>query len=384
MAETRSERPGRMPAGEIVRRSGLAAITVILIVVAALFLNQIRTILLWVLIGVILAIALDPIVSWLERHRWGRTLASVVVSLVTVAIVVGAMAALLIPLAEQTTTFITDLPQIVRDILGPGGSLYFIQERVNVIGAISRVTPSQVFNVLAGNRSTIITLLTTAASTAAAVITIITIMVMLLIEGPRAWRAVLDWMVEEERAWARRIGGNFLQAVGGYVRGNLLISIIAGVTSYLALRIVGTPYPETLAVFVALLDIIPLVGATIAAIVVILIGFATGGLTDGLVLLIFFIAYQQFENNVLQNVIYAKTVALSPLVVFIAALMGASVLGVVGVLLAIPLASAVWVLGRDLLQMRRAGRKQATQRGEATALPPPPDTGITQQPAPHR
>jgi predicted PurR-regulated permease PerM len=179
-------------------------------------------------------------------------------------------------------------------------------------------------------------------------------------------------MVADERAWAQRIGDNFLQAVGGYVRGNLLISVIAGAASYVVLRIIGTPYPETLAVFVALFDIIPLVGATIAAVVVILVGLATGGTVDGIVLLVYFIAYQQFENNVLQNLVYAKTVALSPLVVFIAALMGASLLGIVGVLLAIPIASAAWVLGRDLLQMRRERRERAELAGEAAVLPPPP------------
>ena len=372
------DRAGRMPAGEVVRRSALATITVLLILGAVFFLNEIRTILLWILIGVVLAIALDPVVSWLCRHGWGRVLASVVVSVVTIGALAGVMAALFIPLIEQTTTLIVDLPEIVRENFGPGGALAFIQRRINVIGALTRITPSDVLDVLAGNRSTIINLITTAASVGAAVVTILTIMVMLLIEGPRAWKAVLDWMVEDERAWAQRIGGNFLQAVGGYVRGNLLISVIAGAASYVVLRIIDAPYPETLAVFVALLDIIPLVGATIAAIVVTLVGLATGGITDGIVLLVYFIAYQQFENNVLQNVIYAKTVALSPLVVFIAALVGAAVLGIVGVLLAIPLASAFWVLGRDLLQMRRERRQKAEMRGEATVLPPPPDTDITE------
>ncbi len=372
------DRAGRMPAGEVVRRSALATITVLLILGAVFFLNEIRTILLWIHIGVVLAIALDPVVSWLCRHGWGRVLASVVVSVVTIGALAGVMAALFIPLIEQTTTLIVDLPEIVRENFGPGGALAFIQRRINVIGALTRITPSDVLDVLAGNRSTIINLITTAASVGAAVVTILTIMVMLLIEGPRAWKAVLDWMVEDERAWAQRIGGNFLQAVGGYVRGNLLISVIAGAASYVVLRIIDAPYPETLAVFVALLDIIPLVGATIAAIVVTLVGLATGGITDGIVLLVYFIAYQQFENNVLQNVIYAKTVALSPLVVFIAALVGAAVLGIVGVLLAIPLASAFWVLGRDLLQMRRERRQKAEMRGEATVLPPPPDTDITE------
>lgn len=131
------------------------------------------------------------------------------------------------------------------------------------------------------------------------------------------------------------------------------------------LRILSVPYPETLAVLVAILDIIPLVGATIAALIVVLIGLSTGGITDGVVLLVFFITYQLLENNVLQNLVYAKTVALSPLVVFIAALVGASLAGLVGVLLAIPLASAFWSLGRDYLALRR----------ERQSEEPPPKAG---------
>ena len=114
---------------------------------------------------------------------------------------------------------------------------------------------------------------------------------------------------------------------------------------------------------VAILDIIPLVGATIGAVIVCIVGFATGGVVDGVVLVVFFVLYQQFENNVLQALVYSKTVALSPLVVFIAALVGATLGGIVGVLLAIPLASAFWVLGRDLLALRTARRAGETGPG---------------------
>ena len=173
----------------------------------------------------------------------------------------------------------------------------------------------------------------------------------------------------EQRAWAVHIGDNFMRATGGYVRGNLAISLVAGLSSYVVLKILGVPYAETLAVVVAILDIIPLVGATIGAVIVVIVGFAVGGATDGIVLIVYFIVYQQFENNVLQNVIYAKTVALSPLVVFIAALIGASLGGIVGVLLAISIASAAWSIGRDVFQIRQERRGKPEESGRTTALP---------------
>ena len=233
---------------------------------------------------------------------------------------------------------------------------------------------------LAGNQDTIVSAVTKAASIVAAAITILTIMVMLLIEGPRAWKADprRRWSRRSAR-WAERIGENFLRATGGYVRGNLAISLVAGIASYIVLKIMGVPYAETLAVLVAVLDIIPLVGATIGAVIVCIVGFATGGVVDGVVLVVYFVLYQQFENNVLQNVVYSKTVSLSPLIVFIAALIGAALGGIVGVLLAIPLASAAWVLARDLIALRHA-RSERARRPQAPSWPTPPDALLGSEP----
>ena len=200
-------------------------------------------------------------------------------------------------------------------------------------------------------------------------------MVMLLIQGSRAWETVLSMLVGEERVWAERIGRDFLRAVGGYVRGNLAISVVAGIVSYIVLRILDVPYAETLAVMIAILDVIPLVGATIGAVIVTIVGFAVGGTTDGLILLVYFIVYQQFENNILQNMVYSKTVSLSPLVVFIAALVGAVLGGVVGVLLAIPLASAAWTLGRDIVRLRQERYMQAAETTTSTHPPAPQGAG---------
>jgi predicted PurR-regulated permease PerM len=196
-------------------------------------------------------------------------------------------------------------------------------------------------------------------------------MVMLLIEGPRAWRAMVSTLVADERGWAEHMGLNFLRSTGGYVRGNAAISVVAGTAAYIVLRILDVPYAETLAVFVAVFDIIPMVGATIAAVVVCVIALATGGLVDCVVLAVFFIVYQQFENNVLQNLVYSKTLQLSPLVIFVAALIGATLAGLVGVLLAIPLASAAWGFAGDLLALHRARSESRGGRKPLVTQPPP-------------
>jgi len=356
---------------------------VIAIVGLLVFFVKIRSILLWVLIGIILAIALQPAVGWLERHRWNRVLASLVVSFATIAVLAGAVVAIAWPVVLQSDVFIRDLPKLVDSLFGNGGGLHFLEVKLHVIERLRSVTPGDVAKVVLGNQQTIVSAVTKAAYVLAATITILTIMVMLLIEGPRGWTSILDSLVGDERRWVARIGENFLRATGGYVRGNLAISLVAGIASYIVLKILGVPYAETLAVLVAILDIIPLVGATIGAVIVTIVGFATGTTVDGVVLIVFFVAYQQFENNVLQNVVYAKTLTLSPLVVFIAALIGATLAGIVGVLLAIPLASAGWTLGRDLIALRKArhaARMEEEGCGEGEPLDPGPPPAVAGEP----
>ena len=337
------------------------------------FLFQIRAIALWVLIGVILAIALEPGVAWLQRHHWNRVLASLVVSIATIALLVGVVIAVAYPLVFQSDHFIRALPRLLSSLFGSGGSLSFLDTRFHILRRVSSIRSEQVANLVLGGRAQIIGLLSRAASSAGAVVTVLTLMVMLLIEGPRAWRAILDSLIGKERRWAEHIGTNFLRSTGGYVRGNVAISVVAGTAAYIILRILGIPYAETLAVFVGVFDLIPLVGATIAAVVVCIVGLAAGGFVDCVVLAVFFIVYQQFENNVLQNLVYSKTLALSPPVILIAALIGASLAGIVGVLLAIPLASAGWVLAGDLIALRRARDERRGGRRPLLTEPPPDD-----------
>lgn len=358
---------------QIIRVTAIVTLTVLVIVGILQFLFQIRTILLWVLIGVILAIALQPAVGWLERHRWNRILASLAVSLGTIAVLLGVIVAVAYPVIFQADDFIRELPRILDNLFGTGGQLNFLETRFHILEKVSSVTPEAVTSVVLGNQDTILAALATAASVVAATITTLTIMVMMLIEGPRAWSSILDAMVEEERSWGERIGQNFLRATGGYVRGNLAISVVAGIASYIVLKILGVPYAETLAVLVAVLDVVPLVGATIGAVIVCIVGFALGGFVDGVVLVVFFVVYQQFENNVLQNMVYSRTVSLSPLVVFIAALIGAVLGGIVGVLLAIPLTSAGWVLAGDLIALRKDRMERHGGRKPLVTEPPPED-----------
>jgi predicted PurR-regulated permease PerM len=145
----------------------------------------------------------------------------------------------------------------------------------------------------------------------------------------------------------RRVGADCARSVTGYTSGNLLISMICGGLTYVVLLILGISFAGLIALFVGLADLVPLVGATIGGAVAVIAGFLHST-TAGLVLLGFFMLYQQLENHVLQPLIFARTVKLNPLTVIVAILLGVELVGVLGALLAIPVAGMIQVILRDI------------------------------------
>jgi predicted PurR-regulated permease PerM len=170
---------------------------------------------------------------------------------------------------------------------------------------------------------------------------------------------------ESQPRW-RAVGHGIYRQVGGYVTGNLAISVIAGLLATFVLLLLGVPFAVALGLLVGLLDLIPLVGATFAAVIVVGVGFLHSVLA-GIVLIVFFVVYQQVENHILQPLVYNRTVALSPLAVLISILIGAELAGVLGALAAIPVAGAIQVVILDFLQARR----ERAVKIPATSDPPP-------------
>jgi len=171
----------------------------------------------------------------------------------------------------------------------------------------------------------------------------------MLLEGPAWVERFFGLLPERSRPRWRQVGYDIYRTVGGYVTGNLLISLIAGSLTTIVLLVMGVPYAVALGLIVAILDLIPLAGATLAAILIGTVAFLHS-IPAGIVVLVFFIVYQQVENHLLQPVIYGRTVQLSPLAVLIAVLVGAELAGILGALAAIPVAGSIQVL---LLDWRR-------------------------------
>jgi predicted PurR-regulated permease PerM len=196
-----------------------------------------------------------------------------------------------------------------------------------------------------------ISLLGAVLQTLVAVVTVAVITCLLLTQAPALGTTANKVIPERHREWLNAVAADAAKAVSGYMLGNLLISVIAGAAAFLLLLVLGVPSPVVLAIWVAVADLIPLVGATLGAVVVIFAAFLHNP-TAGIISVIFFIAYQQFENSVLQVQIMSRTVRVNPLAVILSVLLGVELFGFVGALLAIPAAGAMQVMIKELWRHR--------------------------------
>ena len=178
----------------------------------------------------------------------------------------------------------------------------------------------------------------------------------LLLDGRRLAEWFFRQLKPAQEQRARKVGHDINRAVTGYVIGNLLISVLAGLVTWITLKALNVPFAVPLALVMAFFDLIPLVGATLGGIVIGIVCAIVDFPTAPIVWVVVLLLYQQAENHLLQPVIYGRTVQLHPLIVILSILIGGSLLGVLGALLAIPAASVVQVLVKDWWQHRRASR----------------------------
>jgi predicted PurR-regulated permease PerM len=318
-----------------------------------------RQALAWVLISVFLALALNPAVEALQRRGLRRRGAAVAAIYVTAALALLALGALLVPpLVGQLTDLANAAPSYVSDLVHGRGPLGFLETKYHLADRLREaVSGHGGSGGLAAGAGTVLSISRGIATGLAAVVTIAFMTLFMLLEGP-AWteRFYALLPIESEPRW-RAVGRDIYRTIGGYISGNLLISLIAGSSAALVMLGLGVPYALALGLVVAVLDLIPLAGATLAAIIVTLVAFLHTT-TAGVVTLVFFIVYQQLENHFLQPVVYGRTVQLSPLAVLVSVLVGAELAGVLGALGAIPVAGALQVLLRDWLAHRASATRE--------------------------
>ena len=311
---------------------------VVTILAVAGFLVAARAVLLLLLISLILAIGFQPSRTWLERRglspRW--TTALIVLIEATVAVL---LAVVVVPtVIREFVQLVEQAPEYLRQ---QEGSTLFggLVERFDLVRRADAFA-ARLPEIMASLAPEIVTVVF-------AVVTLLILTTYFTVGMPRIQRAVARVLWREDREHFETILDKSTTRVSGYIKGNLLISLIAGVTSFLALLIIGVPSPAALAFFVALTDLVPIVGAITGA------ATATGvaafaGTVQMVATAIFFLVYQQVENYVIQPWVMRNAIQMSAAAVIVAVLIGGSVLGITGALLALPVAAIAKVVLENL------------------------------------
>jgi len=320
---------------------------------AVVLLAHIETIL---VVSAFFAIVLTPAVDLLRRKlRISRGLSTAIVFIAVVAVLAALLYAFIRPLVEEGRRFADNFPTYVseaREGRGPAGELvkrYNLDERL-------RDAQASIEDSIASAGGGALKVAGRVLGGVVSGLTILVLSLMMVLYGPDILKNAMVLLQPAQRERVKAVASDCARALTGYVMGNLLISVIAGTFTFIALLIFDVPFAAVLALWTAFTDLIPLVGATLGAIPTIGVAFlhSTGA---GIGMLIFYIVYQQFENHVLQVAIMSKTVQINPLFVLVSVLIGVELFGFLGALLAIPAAGVIQVVARDLWDNRTGGWK---------------------------
>ena len=329
---------------------------VVVIYLAGKLAFQMRGVLLIIAVAGFLALALNPLVAGTQRLVKRRGWAVTIVLGWATLVFIGLAFLFGHPLVNGLTHLSQRLPGLVKDASAGHGWIGQLARRLHVQQWVTENAPKlQSLGTTLAKPA--LSLGKGAASVLGNVLTIFALTLLLLLEGPKIRAALLGSLSPPRAERYARIGREINQSVTGYVFGDLLTSLIAGVVVFVTLAVLGLPFPLLWALWVALVDFLPMIGGALAGIPTVLFALAHS-LTDGVVMAVAFVAYQQLENHVLNPLIMGRTVKVNPLVVLLAVLVGSSLGDWVGgtfgafvaVLLSIPCAAALQVIMREIWQ----------------------------------
>lgn len=299
-----------------------------------------------------LAIALNAPVHWIAEHLPGkrkgsRTIGTAVSFLIVIAFLAGFLASLVPPLVRQTTNFIQAAPSIVENVRDENSGLGNFVRRYNLEDQVDKFS-SQLSDRLQNVGSGAVSGVTKVSGSIFSMLTILVLTFMMLIEGPRWMQLFKGMLPKNRRSHADSLIDDMYRVVKGFVNGQVLLAAIAAIMILVPLLILDISYPVALMVIVFICGLIPLVGHTIGAVIVSVVALFTSPVAAAIILLYYFL-YQQIENYVIQPRVQANSTNMSPLLVFGSVIVGVSFGGLLGGLVAIPVAGSLRVLAVDYL-----------------------------------
>jgi len=322
----------------------------------------------WVLIAGFLALALAAPVNVLSRRmRRGFAIAIVYLGLLAIPVLLALI--IVPPIVTQVDDLARDVPGYaadLREFVEDNERLREIDEDYDITGRIEEEAaklPGRVGDAAGILGDIGIGLV----NSIFAGVTILVLTAFMLGSGPRWRRGLLGLMPGERAERFDRVMDRIAKAVAGYVAGAMTISLIAGTLTFIVLTILGVPFAGPLAVLAGFLSLIPLIGATIAAVIIGLVTLFNDFPTDTIVWVVWAIVYQQIENNVVQPQIQKRTVDVQPFVVLVAVLFGSALLGVLGALVAIPVAASIQIVIREWWTWRQEERARTRESQDVTS-----------------
>ncbi len=354
------ERP--QPVTLVLSSRGVAKLffTILALAVVTYVVYLVRSVVLLVFIAGFLAVALGPAVDRLSRGPLPRAGAIILVYLLIVAVIVGVGLLVVPPIVDQVDNLASDVPGYLDDLrrndtFRQYDDKYDLSQKLNQQAS---QLPSRLGDAAGALQSVTVGVF----SAGVQLITVLTMTFFLLLDGRRLVEFIITLFGPERERRLRPLGEEIYKSTAGYVTGAVTIATIAGFCTFVVLELLGTTFAVPLAVLMFFLDLVPLIGATIAGAIIAIVTAFTDFPGDLIIWAIFLLVYQQVENNILQPIVYRRAVSVAPLLVIVSILVGSSLLGVLGALVAIPVAAAIQTIVRDFYR-----------RGEILELPPDGD-----------
>jgi predicted PurR-regulated permease PerM len=334
---TRAPFDPRWPTRRIFGAAFTAGTAVVLAYVLLRAIGGVAGELILIVLALVFALGLDPMVSWLARHGWRRAWGVAAVTFGFLLIVVGVFAVIIPPIVTQVEQLARALPGLVQELQDRSSALGRLNARYHLLDSLKSSVSGGGGGLPLGG---VLNIGLAVFGTLTAAITVLVLTVYFLANLPTIRRVIYRMFPASRRVRARELGDEISVRVGGYVLGNLLTSVIAGLGTFVFLEIVHVPYSVALGVLVAVLDLIPVVGSTIGGILVTLVALSVST-TVAVASLVFYIAYRLLEDYLLVPRVMNRAVDVPPVLTIVALIIGGSLLGIVGAFLAIPAAATV-------------------------------------------
>src|SRR3954469_4908101 len=340
-------------------RSVLTALGVLLAVIAAVeFMRLARAGLTLILIALFLALALNPAVEFVQRHGLRRAPAVGVVYVLALAVLAVLGSVFIPPLVDQISKLVEALPSLVDELTRGRGPLGLLERNYQVVERVRSATTGQNAGGLLGPAGSALAAVKGIATTIFGSVIIAFLTFFMLLEGPEWRRRCTELIPERNRGVAERIGAGVYRSVGGFVTGNLMASLLAGVVATIIMLVTGVPYAVPIGLFVAIIELVPYLGPLVETIVVTAMAL-TVGVTSALLALGLLVAYHVVEGHTLRPILYGRAVKLSPLAILVAIVLGTEIAGILGALIAIPVAGSIQVVIGELIRARDERRRSA-------------------------